>query len=95
MTFPMTSEYRLQFVASSYERGMPETTPMAKDTAEIFVQNRTPSGLPGLLFGARGVWPEPPGEPARWLLRERLGYPCGDERKLVFCRVFAHTLAGP
>ena len=40
MTLPATSEKRLQLVPNSYERGMPETTPMAKDTAKILVQNR-------------------------------------------------------
>ncbi len=40
MTLPTTTEKWLQLVPNSYERGIPETTPMAKDTAKIFVQNR-------------------------------------------------------
>ena len=40
MTLPATSEKRLQLVPNSYDRGMPETTPMAKATAKILVQNR-------------------------------------------------------
>ncbi len=40
MTLPATTEKRLQLVPNSYERGIPETTPMAKATAKILVQNR-------------------------------------------------------
>src|SRR5471030_961640 len=39
-TLPATSEKRLQFEPNSYDIGMPDTTPMAKETAKILVQNR-------------------------------------------------------
>src|SRR6266436_420819 len=40
---PRETEKRLQLVPNSYERTIPDTTPMAKETAKIFVQNRASS----------------------------------------------------
>src|SRR5262245_24255793 len=39
MTFPTAAENRLQLMPNWYESTMPDTTPMAKDTAKILVQN--------------------------------------------------------
>src|ERR1700730_18843016 len=43
ITLPRETENRLQLVPNSYERTMPDTTPIAKETANIFVQNRASS----------------------------------------------------
>src|SRR5687767_12127686 len=40
MTLPTTSENRLQFVPNWYDIAMPDTTPMAKETANTLVQKR-------------------------------------------------------
>jgi len=39
MTLPENSEKRLQFVPNWYVSTIPETTPIAKETAKILVQN--------------------------------------------------------
>ncbi len=40
MTLPTTTENWLQLVPNWYDSTMPDTTPMAKDTAKILVQKR-------------------------------------------------------
>ena len=40
MTLPVISEKRLQLVPNWYDSTMPETTPMANETANTLVQNR-------------------------------------------------------
>jgi hypothetical protein len=39
MTLPTTTVNRLQLVPNWYDRTIPDTTPMAKETAKILVQN--------------------------------------------------------
>jgi hypothetical protein len=39
-TRPAATENLLQLVPNWYDIGSPDTTPMAKDTAKIFVQKR-------------------------------------------------------
>src|SRR5260221_11130583 len=43
ITLPREVENRLQLVPNSYERTMPDTTPMAKETAKIYDHNRASS----------------------------------------------------
>src|ERR1700752_436327 len=40
ITLPRTAEKRLQLVPNWYERTTPDTTPIANETAKIFVQKR-------------------------------------------------------